>query len=165
MSCPGARELLGRHGHHQPVFGNSLVGPSIVTFLWGFAVGDPTLHRFYALHYLLPFVIVAASSPALGRAAPSRLQQPARDRSQGPQDTIPFTPIIQLKISSTEYFLTDLCLLCVLRAEFHGQPDSIPANRLLTPTPHRAPMVSPAYYAILRSITFPILFISSKLAG
>src|ERR1700752_4374303 len=35
-----------------------VIGPGIVTFLWGgFAVGDPTLHRFYALHYLLPFVI------------------------------------------------------------------------------------------------------------
>src|SRR6201993_2401607 len=37
-----------------------LIGQGIVTFLWGgFTVGDPTLHRFYALHYLLPFVIVA----------------------------------------------------------------------------------------------------------
>src|SRR5262245_56710590 len=37
-----------------------VVAGSIVTWLWGgYAVGDPTLHRFYALHYLLPFVIVA----------------------------------------------------------------------------------------------------------
>jgi quinol-cytochrome oxidoreductase complex cytochrome b subunit len=37
-----------------------VVGDSIVTWLWGgFAVGEPTLQRFYALHYLLPFVIVA----------------------------------------------------------------------------------------------------------
>src|SRR4030081_1258736 len=37
-----------------------LVGQGIVTFLWGgFTVGNPTLNRFYALHYLLPFVIVA----------------------------------------------------------------------------------------------------------
>ena len=35
-----------------------LVGESIVTWLWGgFAVGNPTLNRFYSLHYLLPFVI------------------------------------------------------------------------------------------------------------
>src|SRR6266404_8144627 len=38
-----------------------VVGDSIVTWLWGgYAVGNPTLQRFYALHYLLPFVIVAA---------------------------------------------------------------------------------------------------------
>ena len=37
-----------------------VVGDSIVTWLWGgFAVENPTLNRFYALHYLLPFVIVA----------------------------------------------------------------------------------------------------------
>ncbi len=36
-----------------------LVGESIVTWLWGgFSVGNPTLNRFFALHYLLPFVIV-----------------------------------------------------------------------------------------------------------
>ena len=34
------------------------VGEPIVTWLWGgFAVGNPTLNRFYSLHYLLPFVI------------------------------------------------------------------------------------------------------------
>src|SRR6267154_2017001 len=34
------------------------VGDSIVTLLWGgFSVGNPTLNRFFSLHYLLPFVI------------------------------------------------------------------------------------------------------------
>src|SRR5882672_85249 len=38
-----------------PVFGQD-----IVTLLWGgFTVGNPTLNRFFSLHYLLPFVIVA----------------------------------------------------------------------------------------------------------
>src|SRR5947207_9124899 len=36
-----------------------LVGESVVTWLWGgYAVGNPTLQRFFSLHYLLPFVIV-----------------------------------------------------------------------------------------------------------
>src|SRR5690606_30473040 len=35
-----------------------LVGDGIVTWLWGgFSVDQPTLNRFYSLHYLLPFVI------------------------------------------------------------------------------------------------------------
>ena len=35
-----------------------IVGPAITTWLWGgFAVDDPTLNRFFSLHYLLPFVI------------------------------------------------------------------------------------------------------------
>src|SRR6202140_2303995 len=37
-----------------------VIGDKIVTLLWGgFTVGNPTLNRFYSLHYLLPFVIVA----------------------------------------------------------------------------------------------------------
>src|SRR5262249_17904056 len=37
-----------------------LVGDSIVTWLWGgYTVGSPTLPRFFALHYLLPFAIAA----------------------------------------------------------------------------------------------------------
>src|SRR6202012_3922305 len=36
-----------------------IVGPKIVTLLWGgFTVANPTLNRFFALHYLLPFVLV-----------------------------------------------------------------------------------------------------------
>ena len=35
------------------------VGESVVTWLWGgYAVGNPTLQRFFSLHYLMPFVIV-----------------------------------------------------------------------------------------------------------
>ena len=34
------------------------VGETVVTWLWGgYAVGNPTLNRFFSLHYLLPFVI------------------------------------------------------------------------------------------------------------
>ena len=58
-----------------------LVGEKIVTLLWGgFTVGNPTLNRFFSLHYLLPFVIVAVVAAASPRAAPARLQQPARHR-------------------------------------------------------------------------------------
>src|SRR6202790_3660028 len=36
-----------------------IFGQKIVTLLWGgFTVANPTLNRFFALHYLLPFVIV-----------------------------------------------------------------------------------------------------------
>ncbi len=55
----GPDELLGRDRHHQPVLGAiPLVGEPIVTYLRGGpAVGNPTLNRFFSLHYLLPFVI------------------------------------------------------------------------------------------------------------
>ena len=38
----------------------SRVSVDIVTWLWGgFSVDNPTLNRFFSLHYLMPFVIVA----------------------------------------------------------------------------------------------------------
>jgi hypothetical protein len=44
------------------------VGYTIVTWLWGgYAVGNPTLNRFFSLHYLLPFLIVGVTA-----CAPSR---------------------------------------------------------------------------------------------
>ena len=60
-----------------------VVGDSIVTWLWGgFAVDNPTLNRFYALHYLLPFIIVGGGGAACRGAARARLEQPAGHRSR-----------------------------------------------------------------------------------
>jgi ubiquinol-cytochrome c reductase cytochrome b subunit len=39
-----------------------VVGTSIVHWLWGgFSVDNPTLNRFYSLHYLMPFILAALS--------------------------------------------------------------------------------------------------------
>jgi ubiquinol-cytochrome c reductase cytochrome b subunit len=39
-----------------------VVGTSIVNWLWGgFSVDNPTLNRFYSLHYLMPFILAALS--------------------------------------------------------------------------------------------------------
>ena len=43
-----------------------IVGDYIVTFLWGgFSVDNPTLSRFFVLHYLLPFAIVAPTNSVI----------------------------------------------------------------------------------------------------
>jgi quinol-cytochrome oxidoreductase complex cytochrome b subunit len=68
-----------------------VVGNSIVTWLWGgFAVGDPTLHRFYALHYLLPFVIVAFVGLHLIALHRFGSNDPTGIDAKDPADTIPF---------------------------------------------------------------------------
>jgi quinol-cytochrome oxidoreductase complex cytochrome b subunit len=39
-----------------------LIGPDILFLLWGgFSIDDITLHRFYSIHYTLPFVLLAVS--------------------------------------------------------------------------------------------------------
>ena len=55
-----------------------------MTWLWGgeLTVGDPTLNRFYALHYLLPFVIVAVVGLQPCRVASVWLKQPDRRRNE-----------------------------------------------------------------------------------
>ena len=82
-----------------------VVGQKIVTLLWGgFTVGNPTLNRFFSLHYLLPFVIVGVvvlHLVALHRTAPTTRWG---STMQGPQDSIPFHPY---------YTVKDLFGLCV----------------------------------------------------
>src|SRR4026208_859065 len=68
-------------------------GDSIVTWLWGgFAVENPTLNRFYALHCLLPFVIVAVVALHVVALHVHGSNNPLGIDPKGPQDTVPFHP-------------------------------------------------------------------------
>jgi ubiquinol-cytochrome c reductase cytochrome b/c1 subunit len=145
-----------------------LIGPGLVTFLWGgFAVGDPTLHRFYALHYLLPFIIVAVVLLHLVALHRHGSNNPLGIDSKGPQDTIPFHPYYTIKdLFGLTVFLLIYAFFVFYAPNFLGEPDNyIPANPMQTPNHIVPEWYLLPYYAILRSITFPILFISSKLAG
>ena len=60
-----------------------IVGKSIVTLLWGgFSVDNPTLNRFFSLHYLLPFVLVGVVFLHVAALHIVGLQQPARHRRE-----------------------------------------------------------------------------------
>jgi ubiquinol-cytochrome c reductase cytochrome b/c1 subunit len=146
-----------------PVFGHD-----IVTLLWGgYTVGNPTLNRFFSLHYLLPFIIVAVVGLHLIALHQHGSNNPLGIDKRGPQDTIPFHPYYTIKDSF------GLCVLLLVFAfvvfyapEFFSDPDnSIPANPSQTP-PHIVPewYLLP-YYAILRSITFSLFGIPAKLLG
>src|ERR1700675_2926111 len=75
-----------------------IVGDSIVTWLLGgFGVGDATLNRFYALHYLLPFVIVAVVLLHLVALHRFGSNNPDGIDTAKPRDTIPFHPYYTLK--------------------------------------------------------------------
>jgi len=138
-----------------------VVGESIVTWLWGgFSVDNPTLNRFYSLHFLFPFVIVAVSMLHLMALHQFGSNNPLGIERTSPEDMIPFHPY---------YTIKDLVGLCVMllffsliifyAPNFFGEPDNyIPANPLITP-PHIVPeWYFLPFYAILRSIP-------SKLGG
>ena len=145
-----------------------LVGQSIVTFLWGgFTVGDPTLHRFYALHYFLPFVIVAVVLLHLIALHRFGSNNPLGIDMKGPQDSIPFHPYYTIKdMFGLSVFLLIYGFFIFYAPNFLGNADNyIPANPMQTPNHIVPEWYLLPYYAILRSITFSIFGIPAKLLG
>ena len=76
-----------------------VVGQSIATWLWGgFAIGDPTLNRFFSLHYLFPFLITGVvilhiwALHVTGQNNPAGIEVKNKE-----QDTLPFTPYATVK--------------------------------------------------------------------
>ena len=145
-----------------------LVGPKIVTWLWGgFAVDNPTLNRFFALHYLLPFVIFGLVFLHLWALHSHKSSNPLGIDVKGEQDTIPFHPYYTAKDSlGLGAFLIVYLAFVFFAPDFFGEPDNyIEANPLQTP-PHIVPeWYFLPFYAILRAITFDIWFIPAKLIG
>jgi quinol-cytochrome oxidoreductase complex cytochrome b subunit len=145
-----------------------VVGPDIVTWLWGgFSVDNPTLNRFYALHYLLPFVIFGLVFVHLWALHTAKSNNPLGVDVKGPQDTIPFTPYYTIKdMFGLAVFLIFYLGFVFFAPNFFGEPDNyIKADPLVTP-PHIVPeWYFLPYYAILRAITFDVWFLSAKLIG
>ena len=76
-----------------------IVGNAIATWLWGgYAIGNPTLNRFYSLHYLLPFMIAGVvvlhvwALHVVGQNNPAGVEVKNVER-----DTVPFTPYATVK--------------------------------------------------------------------
>ena len=131
------------------------VGESIVTFLWGgFSVDNPTLNRFFSLHYLMPFLIagvVVLHIVALHRFGSNN---PIGIDAKGPQDTLPFHPYYTIK----DLFGVAVFLLLLAGAVFFfpnamGHPDNyIPANPMQTPAHIVPEWYFLPFYAILRAV-------------
>jgi ubiquinol-cytochrome c reductase cytochrome b/c1 subunit len=137
-----------------------VIGQSIVTFLWGgFTVGNPTLHRFYALHYLLPFVIVAVVGLHLIALHRFGSNNPLGIDTKGPQDTIPFHPYYTIKdLFGLTVFLLIYAFFIFYAPNFLGNPDNyIPANPMQTPNHIVPEWYLLPYYAILRSVPNKLL--------
>src|ERR1043166_9427467 len=132
-----------------------LVGDAIVTWLWGgFTVDNPTLNRFYSLHYLLPFVIVGVVMLHLVALHRFGSNNPLGIDTKGPQDTLPFHPYYTAKdMFGLGVFLIIYALIVFFAPNLFGEPDNyIPANPLATP-PHIVPeWYFLPFYAILRAV-------------
>jgi len=133
------------------------VGESIVTLLWGgFSVDNPTLTRFFALHYLLPFVIFAVVFLHVWALHITGSNNPLGIEPKGPQDTLPFNPYYTIKdLFGTIVFLVIYALFIFYMPDALGHPDNyIKANPLVTPAHIVPEWYFLPFYAILRAITF-----------
>jgi ubiquinol-cytochrome c reductase cytochrome b/c1 subunit len=153
-----------------------LVGESIVQWLWGgFAVDNPTLNRFFALHYLLPFVILGVVILHVVALHITKSNNPDGIEVRSSADTVPFHPYFTAKDSvGLGVFLMVFAFFIFFAPNYMGHPDNyIEANPLVTP-PHIVPdWYFLPFYAILRSFVdgwwpHEIVFgwwASAKLAG
>ncbi len=129
------------------------VGESIAYWVWGgFSVGNPTLNRFYSLHYLLPFLITGIILLHLVLLHTTGSSNPLGFNSS--QDKISFYPYFFLKDAVA---LALSLLFFVVLIHFYpnllGHSDNyIPANSLVTPTHIVPEWYFLPFYAILRAI-------------
>lgn len=135
-----------------------LIGNDIVFLLWGgFTIEDATLHRFYALHFLLPFVLLFLSIIHIALLHETGSTNPLGIPSI--YEIIPFTPYFILKdILSILFFLLLILYINYTNPDILGHTLNYQmANFLVTP-PHIVPeWYLLFFYAILRSIPNKLL--------
>jgi ubiquinol-cytochrome c reductase cytochrome b/c1 subunit len=136
-------------------------GESIVTLLWGgYSVGNPTLNRFFSLHYLLPFVIAGVVVLHVWALHVAGQNNPAGVDPKSEKDTVPFTPHATIKDGfGLACFMIFYAWFIFYVPNFLGDADNyIPANPGVTPAHIVPEWYYLPFYAILRSIP-------NKLAG
>jgi len=135
------------------------IGDALVTWLWGgFSVDNPTLNRFFALHYLLPFIIVAVVFLHLWALHVFGSNNPLGIDATGPQDKIPFHPYYTVKdLLGLGVFLIIFAAFIFYAPNYMGHPDNyIEADPLVTPAHIVPEWYFLPFYAMLRAITFDI---------
>nr|ABW81329.1 cytochrome b [Mugil cephalus] len=129
------------------------IGESLVQWLWGgFAVDNATLTRFFAFHFLLPFVILALTLIHLIFLHETGSNNPLGLPSNS--DKIPFHPYYTIKdIFGFLALLFTLISLALFAPNLLGDPDNFtPANSMVTPAHIKPEWYFLFAYAILRSI-------------
>ena len=135
-------------------------GRAITQWLWGgYAVDQPTLQRFFSLHYLLPFLIAGVVVLHVWALHHVGQGNPLGIDVKSDRDTVPFTPYATLKDNfALVCFMILFAWFVFYIPNYLGHPDNyIPANPLQTP-PHIVPeWYFLPFYAILRAIPNKLL--------
>jgi ubiquinol-cytochrome c reductase cytochrome b subunit len=128
----------------------------------GFAVGDPTLNRFFSLHYLFPLLLAAIVGGHIHALHVVHSNNPDGIDIDHEKETIPFHPYYTVKDAfGVGVFLLGYCYFVFFNPEAWGYfievDNFVPANNLLTPA-HIAPVwyLTP-WYTILRTFENKLL--------
>lgn len=132
-----------------------VIGDEFVIWLWGgYSVGDPTLNRFFALHYLLPFVICGVVFLHLWALHTSHSNNPKGIDLKKKTDWIPFHPYYTIKDTfGLGVFFFLFFAMVFFAPNMLGHTDNyIPADPLVTPAHIVPEWYFLPFYAILRAI-------------
>jgi len=146
-----------------PVLGT----PLLELLRGGFSVGNPTLNRFFSLHYLLPFVIAAVVALHIWALHVPGNNNPTGVDVKDSRDTLPFHPYYTMKDAfGMVLFMIPFVWFAFFAPDILGHPDNyIQFNSQITPAHIVPEWYFLPFYAILRAIDFNLLFINSKLLG
>jgi ubiquinol-cytochrome c reductase cytochrome b subunit len=149
MSFWGAKVITSLFGA-VPFFGDA-----IVTWLWGgFSVDNPTLNRFYSLHYLLPFIIAGLVILHIWALHVVGNNNPTGVNVKSTTDTVMFHPYYTIKDGfAAVVFFVVFAYVVFYDPNLLGEPDNyIKANPLVTPAHIVPEWYFLPFYAILRAI-------------
>jgi len=146
-----------------------LIGENVVNWLWGgYSVDNPTLTRFFSLHYLFPFLILglvilhiwALHVPGNNNPIGIELKKPSND-------TVPFHPYIVIKdVFALLLFLLIFAFFVFYSPNILGHADNyIEANPLVTPAHIVPEWYLLPFYAILRSVPDKLLGVIAMFAS
>ena len=156
MSFWGATVITGLFGAIP------FVGDAIQTWLLGGpAVDNPTLNRFFSLHYLLPFIIAALvvvhiwAFHTTGNNNPTGVEVRRGSKEEVKRDTLPFWPYFVIKdLFALAVILVVFFAVVGFMPNYLGHPDNyIEANPLATPAHIVPEWYFLPFYAILRAFT------------
>ncbi len=137
------------------------IGESVTTWLWGgYSVDNPTLNRFFSLHYLLPFVLAGLVALHIWALHVPGNGNPTGVSVRGGQDTVPFHPYYTMKDGfAIVMFMLLFSAFTFFAPNYLGHAiNYLPANPLATPAHIVPEWYYLPFYAILRAIP-------SKLGG
>ena len=146
-----------------------LVGEGIVTWLWGgYSVDNPTLTRFFTLHYLIPFLILGLVVLHIWALhVPGNNNPVGIDVKKPSKDTVPFHPYIVIKDTfALLMFMIVFAFFVFYTPNILGHADNyIEADPLVTPAHIVPEWYLLPFYAILRSVPDKLLGVIAMLSA